>query len=156
MIIKRLTVLFILPLIMFSCSDDDGGFTQIKGIEHLIYISIKEYREDNGLNGPFVHQYIMVKEAQLYSYRLAWGMEPFGTQGLAEHWNTIHGKIGGYNDQQLIMSSESNDEEVILARLLQLPGADTVFLADVTQCGVGVEADSAGLNYITVLMMKVD
>lgn len=154
--LKRLTLLFILPFILFSCNDDDGDFTQIKGIEHLIFTSIKEYREDNGLDGPFVHQFIMVKEAQLYSYTLAWGVEPLGTQGLEEHWNTIHGKIGGYNDQALVLSTNSGDESVILSQMLQLPGSDSILLEDLTQCGVGVEADTAGTNYITILLMKID
>ena len=153
---KRLLFLIILPCLMFSCNDDDGGYTQVKGIEHLIYTSIKEYREDNGLTGPFVHQFLMVEEAQLYSYKLAYEMIPYGLQGLDEHWNTIHEKIGGYNDQAVILSTNSSDENEILTQLLLVPGSDTIFLEDLTQCGVGVEGDGDGLNYITVLMMKVD
>jgi hypothetical protein len=153
---KRFLTLFLLFFMMFSCKKDDGGYTQIKGIENLVYLSIKQYRENNGLTGPFVHQYIMVREAQLYSYRLAWGMEPFGTQGLEDHWNTIHEKIGGYNDQALVLRTDSNNEDEIFSSLLQIPGADSIFLEDLTQCGVGIEADTAGFNYVTILMMKVD
>jgi hypothetical protein len=154
--LKFFALLILIFFFVPSCNDDNGGYTTIKGIEGLIFQSIKEYRESNGMTGPFVHQFIMVREAQLYSYKLASGMIPYSTQGLEEHWNTIHSKIGGYNDQALIASTLSSDEDEILAEFLQAPGADSIFLEDLTQCGVGVESDTAGMNYITVLMMKVD
>jgi hypothetical protein len=154
--LKSLAVIAMVSLMLCSCKDDNGGYTQVKGIEDLLYHSIKAYREDNGLSGPFVHQYLMVKEAQLYSYKMACGMEPYGTQGLADHWSIIHGKIGGYNDQALVLATASSDEDEILSQLLQQPGADSIFLGDLTQCGVGIEPDTSGTNFVTVLLMKVD
>ena len=71
---KSLLILLILPVVLFSCKDDDGPFVQIKSIENLIYLSIKEYRENNGENGPFVHQYFVVNEAHIYSYKMANGV----------------------------------------------------------------------------------
>ena len=153
--LKTLLVITIFSFFLSSC-DKDEDFTQIKGIENLIYLSIKAYRTDNGSDGPFVHQFIMVKEAQIYSYKMANDVEPLGTQGLTDHWIEIHSKIGGTNDQAIVMSTNSGDADVILAEILQVPEADSVLLSDVTQCGVGVEPDSAGLHYITILMMKVD
>ncbi len=125
----------------------------MKGIEDLVYRSIKAHREANGLQGPFVHQYIMVTEAQIYSSRMAYGQEALGTQGLESHWSTIHDKLGGYNDQALVLNTTSFDEDEILLEILQQPGADSVLLEDVTQCGVGIESDGT-TNYVTVLMMK--
>jgi len=154
--LNYLCALLMVPLLFSSCEKDEEGFTQIKGIENLIYQSIKLYREDNGLTGPFVHQFIMVKEAQIYSYKMANDVEPLGTQGLTEHWNTIHDKIGGTNDQALVLRTASGDDEIILGELLQLPGAEEILLSDVTQCGVGVEADTAGNNFITVMLMIVE
>jgi hypothetical protein len=154
--LKSLAVIAMVSLMFCSCSDDDGVFVQVKSNEDLLYRSIKAYREDNGLSGPFVHQYLMVKEAQLYSYKMACGLEPFGTQGLAEHWSTIHGKIGGYNDQALVLATASSDEDEILSQMLQQPGADSILLEDLTQCGVGIEPDTSGTSYVTVLLMKVD
>jgi hypothetical protein len=154
--INRLTFLILLTLLLFSCKKDEGGFTKVKEIESLIYQTIKIYREDNGLTGPFVHQFVMVKEAQIYSYKMANDAEAMGTQGLEEHWNTIHEKIGGYNDQALVLSSGSDDEDVIFSQMLQQPDAESILLEDLTQCGVGVESDTAGTNYITILLMKVD
>jgi len=153
---KRWFAFVAISAILVSCEKDSGPFVQIKGIENLIYLSIKAYRTDNGLDGPFVHQFVMVNEAQIYSYKMANGVEPVGTQGLTEHWNTIHEKIGGYNDQALVLSTNTNDEDEILSQLLQLPDADSILLEDLTQCAVGVEADTAGLNYITIMMMKAD
>ena len=153
---KHLLALIILPVILFSCDDDDGSYTQIKSNENLIYLSIKAYRTDNGLDGAFVHQFIMVREAQTYSFKMANKDEDLGTQGLTSHWNTIHEKIGGYNDQALVLKTESSDEDEILTQLLQIPGADSILLEDVTQCGVGVESDADGFNFITIMLMKVD
>jgi hypothetical protein len=145
-------LLFVLP----SCNKDNGFSISVKGIEGLVYQAIKDYRENNGLTGPFVHQYIMVGEAQIYSARMADGTEPLGTQGLADHWNTIHGKIGGYNDHAVVLATESTDEDEILSELLDQPGTSAILLEDVTQCGVGIEPDGSGTNYVTVLLMKVD
>jgi hypothetical protein len=152
----RLPALIFFFTILSSCEKDDGGFTQVKGIESLIYQTIKAHRESNGLTGPFVHQFIMVREAQIYSYKIANGAEPLGTGGLTTHWSTIHDKIGGYNDQSIVLSSDSGDEDEIFTQMLQLPGTGEKLLEDLTQCGVGVETDSAGTNYITILLMKVD
>lgn len=154
--VKYLWSLLMFPLLLSSCEKDEEGFTQIKGIETLVYLSIKAYRTHNDLTGPFVHQFLMVKEAQIYSYKMANGVEPLDTQGLTEHWNTIHEKIGGTNDQALVMSTRSENADDILAELLQLPDAKTILLSDVTQCGVGVEADTAGNNFVTIMLMKVE
>lgn len=153
---RCLLALFMIPVLFSSCEKDEEGFTQIKGIESLIYQVIKAHREDNGLTGPFVHQFVMVKEAQIYSYKMANDAEAVGTQGLAEHWNTIHEKIGGTNDQALVLCTTSNNEDLILSELMQLSGGEDILLSDVTQCGIGVEDDDAGNHYITVLLMKVD
>jgi hypothetical protein len=156
MIAKRLITLLILPLLVCSCDDNSDGYTQIKGIEHLVYMTIKEYRTGQGLTGPFAHQPYMVKEAQVYSLKMAYGSEALGIQGLAQHWSTIHEKLGGYNDQALVMRTASGDEDIIVSELMMLPEGDSVLLEDVTQCGVGIEADSAGNNFVTILLMKID
>lgn len=156
MIIRCLIPLFVVSFILFSCEKEEGSYTQVKSNENLIYLAIKAYRSDNGLGEPFVHQFIMVREAQIYSYKMANDAEEVGTQGLTEHWNTIHEKIGGYNDQALVLKTTTDDEDEILTQLLQLPDAESILLEDLTQCGVGVESDTEGNNYITILLMKVD
>jgi len=153
---KCLIAAFILSIILVSCDDDNSSYTQIKSNENLIFLAIKAYRTDNGLDGPFVHQFVMVREAQVYSYKMANGVEDLGTQGLTEHWNTIHEKIGGYNDNALVLKTDSDHEDVILTQLLQQANADSVLLEDLTQCGVGVESDTAGYNYVTIMLMKAD
>ena len=153
---SRVLILAALPFLLFSCNDDDGSYTQIKNSEHLLYMAIKEYRNSNGQVGPFVHQYLMVKEAQLYSYKMANGFEEVGTQGFQEHWETLDEKFTFYNRDGLVLKSETSDEDQILIEILQIPGADSVLLKDVTQCGVGIEVDTSGLNYITILLAKAD
>ena len=154
--IKRLFTLIILPLLIYSCEDDTGGFTQIKGEETLVYLAIKGYRTSNAKTGPFVHQFLLVTEAQIYSYKMANDVQAINTDGLQEHWDDVMPKLGGYNEHALVMSSQTNDADAILAGLLQLPNAETILLEDVTQCGVGIEYDSSGTNYITIMLMKVD
>jgi len=153
---KLWVVIIIVSVILVSCEKDTGPYVKVKGIENLIYLSIQAYRTDNGLDGPFVHQYFVVNEAQIYSYKMANGVEEVGTQGLTEHWNTLNEQYGFYNEHALVLKTDSGDEDVILTQLLQIPDADSILLEDVTQCGVGVEVDSAGFNYVTVLLMKAD
>ena len=151
----KLTSLLILAMTLWSCNDDDGNYTTIKGLERLVYLEIKEFRESNGEEGDFVLQFIMVEEAQLYSFKMAHG-DPVDTGGLGDHWDIIHEKLGGSNDQALVMSTTSADEDGILDELRALPGADSILLEDLTQCGVGIETDGEGMNYVTVLLMLAE
>ena len=48
------------------------------------------------------------------------------------------------------------DEGEILGELLQLPDGMATMQEDLTQCGVGVESDTEGNNYITILLAKAD
>jgi len=153
---KRLYAILIITVLMTACKEDPGSYTQIKTSEFLIFQAIKAFRTSNGLNGPFAHQFVMVREAQIYSYKMANNVEELGTQGLTEHWDEIHKKIGGYNDQALVIKSNTDDADEILTQLLLIPDADSILLEDLTQCGVGLESDTAGINFITILLMKVD
>jgi len=154
--ISRILILALLPFLLFSCNDDEGGYVQVKNSEQLLYLSIKEYRESNGQSGAFVHQYLMVEEAQLYSYKMANGFEEVGTQGLQEHWDELDEKYSFYNYMGLVLKTEASGENQMLEALLQIPGADSTLLEDVTQCGVGIESDTTGINYITILLAKAD
>lgn len=149
-----LTPILLLTLLC-SCDKDDGNYTTIKGLERLVYLNIQEFREGEGLNGPFVLQFIMVEEAQLYSFKMAHG-DPVDTQGLADHWTIIQEKLGGSNEEALALKTASADEDEIMSELRALPGADSIMLGDHTQCGVGIEADDQGMNYVTVLLMKAE
>jgi len=154
--ISRLILLLTLPLIMFSCKKDDGPYVQVKNIENLIYQSIKAYRNANGEDGAFVHQYFVVGEAQIYSYKMANGVEEVNTDGLDVHWDALNDKYAFYNHHALVLKTTSGNEDVILEELLLQPEGEATLLEDVTQCGVGVESDSEGNYYITVLLMKAD
>lgn len=134
---KHLLPILILPFLLFSCKKDDSSYTQIKTNENLIFLAIKAYRTDK-------------------FDKMANDAEEFGTRGLTEHWNEIHEKIGGYNDQAIVLYTDTDDEDIILTQLLQIDNADLILLGDVTQCGVGVESDSDGYNYVTIMLMKVD
>ena len=153
---KRLLAILILPFVLFSCNKDDGPYVSVKSIENLIYLSILDYRIENGFDGPFVHQYFVVGEAQVYSYKMANGVEEVGTQGLYEHWSNLNEKYSFYNQNALVLKTDSYDADVILTQLLQQPDADSILLEDLTQCGVGIESDTAGYNYVTILLMKAD
>jgi hypothetical protein len=151
----RLIFLLMLPLFLFSCKKDTGPYIQVKNIENLIYQEIRDFRVAEGEDGPFVHQYFVVGEAQIYSYKMANGVVEVNTDGLDVHWDALLDKYSFYNLNALVLKTTSSDEEVILDELLQLIGGEATLLEDVTQCGVGVESDTANL-YITVLLAKAD
>jgi len=156
MLISRPILLLTIALFLFSCEKDDGPFVQVKTSENLIYQSIRDFRIDNGEDGPFVHQYFVVGEAQIYSYKMANGVVEVNTDGLGVHWDALNDKYAFYNHHALVLKTTSGNEDVILDELLLLPEGEATLLEDVTQCGVGVESDTEGNIYITVLLMKAD
>ena len=157
MLMKKLPLILmlILPLCFFSCKKDTGPYIQVKNIENLIYQEIRDFRVGEGEDGPFVHQYFVVGEAQIYSYKMANGVVEVNTDGLDVHWDALLDKYSFYNLNALVLKTTSSDEEVILDELLQLLDGEATLLEDLTQCGVGVESDTAYL-YITVLLAKAD
>jgi hypothetical protein len=155
-----LTLAYILALILLtamSC-DNDEPFTNIKAIETQIFNEIKSHRTNNGIpaEDPFVHQFIMVKEAQLFSAQLAYSESDLDTTGISVHWDIIHDKIGGYNDLTLIQNTSSTSATDIVANWTSDSTTNAMILKDYSQCGVGVEYGSDNMTYVTVLMMKVD
>jgi hypothetical protein len=78
------------------------------------------------------------------------------TDGLDVHWDALNEKYTFYNHQALVLKTTSVTETEIFEELLLLPDGEATLLEDVTQCGVGVESDTEGNNYITVLLMKAD
>lgn len=138
-----------------SCEDSEP-FVNVKAIENSIYNEIKSYRESNEVTGNFVHQFVMVKEAQLISAKMAFGEQELDTTGISDHWDIIHDKIGGYNDLTLMQSTTETEPAEIVAAWTADSATNAMILGDFSQCGVGVEYDNASVAYITVLMMLVD
>ena len=154
---KYLLILSLLiPICLISCKKDDGPFYQIKNIENLIYQEIRDYRVNEGEDGPFVHQYFVAGEAQVYSYKMANGVEEVNTDGLDVHWDALLEKYSFYNLNALVLKTTSTEAIEIFEELLLLPEGEATLLEDVTQCGVGVESDTEGNNYITILLAKAD
>ena len=152
----RLVLILILALFLFSCKKDTGPYIKIKNFENLIYENIRDFRIEEGEDGPFVHQYFIVGEAQIYSYKMANGVVEVSTDGLDVHWDALLEKYSFYNLNSLVLKTTSNDEDEILGELLQLPDGVATLLEDLTQCGVGVESDTEGNYYITILLAKAD
>ena len=153
---SHLVLVLLASLSLFSCKKDDEPYIEIKNIENLIYQAIRDYRINEGEDGPFVHQYFIVGEAQVYSYKMANGVVEVNTDGLDVHWDALLEKYDFYNLNALVLKTTSLNEDEILDELLQLPDGQTTLLEDLTQCGVGVESDTEGNNYITVLLCKAD
>jgi len=148
----------ILMVLLFisSCKKDDGPYIKIKNIENLIYEAIRDFRVEEGEDGPFVHQYFVAGEAQIYSYKMANGVVEVNTNGLDLHWDALNEKYTFYNEHALVLKTTSGNANVILDELLLLPEGEATLLEDVTQCGVGVESDTEGNYYITILLAKAD
>ncbi len=163
MTMKRplITIATILTVILFSavsCADNEP-FVNIKAIEWQIYTEIKSHRINNGVptENPFAHQFIMVKEAQLFSAKQAATVSDPDTTGISIHWDIIHDKIaGGYNDMTLLQSTTSTSAEEIVAYWASDSTTNAMMLKDYSQCGVGVEYGNGTVAYVTVLLMKVD
>ena len=153
---SRLFFLLSIPILLHSCKKDEGPYVKVKNIENLIFQEIRDYRISEGVNGPFVHQYFVVGEAQIYSYKMANDVVEVNTDGLDVHWDALNEKYTFYNHQALVLKTTSVTETEIFEELLLLPDGEATLLEDVTQCGVGVESDTEGNNYITVLLMKAD
>ena len=153
---SSLVLLLMLPQLLFSCKKDTGPYIQVKTIENLIYEAIRDFRVDEGEDGPFVHQYFVVGEAQIYSYKMANEVVEVNTDGLDEHWDALLDKYYFYNLNAMVLKTTSLDSDEILDELLLQPDGETILLEDLTQCGVGVESDTEGNNYITVLLAKAD
>jgi hypothetical protein len=157
------SILTLTPVLAFfllnalSCGDKEP-FVNIKAIETQIYNEIKSHRIASGIpaEDPFVHQFIMVKEAQLNSAQLAYSSSGLDTTGISLHWDIIHAKIGGYNDLTLIQSTNSTSAAEIVSNWTSDSTTNAMILKDYSQCGVGVEYGNDQIAYITVLMMKVD
>lgn len=154
--IKHLLTLLVLSVFLFSCDKDDGPYVTVKTAENLIYGAIKDYRIGEGEDGPFVHQYFIVGEAQIYSYKMANGVVEVNTDEVYVHWDALNEKYSFYNQHALVLKTTSHDEDVILDELLELSDGPATLLEDLTQCGVGVESDSEGNLYVTVLLAKAD
>lgn len=154
--LKHAFTLFVLAFLLFSCDKDDGPYIKIKTAENLIYEAIRDYRIEEGEDGPFVHQYFIVGEAQIYSYKMANGVVEVNTDEVYVHWDVLNEKYSFYNQQSLVLKTASHDEDVILDELLELSDGPATLLEDLTQCGVGVESDSIGNLYVTVLLAKAD
>ena len=152
----RLILILMLPLFLFSCKKDTGPYIQIKNIENLIYEAIRDFRVDEGEDGPFVHQYFVVGEAQVYSYKMANEVVEVDTDGLDVHWYNLLEKYSFYNLNELVLKTTSHNVDVILDELLLQPDGEAILLEDLTQCGVGVESDTEGNLYITVMLAKAD
>jgi hypothetical protein len=138
-----------------SCEDPEPFF-QVKEIESAIYNEIKAHRESNGIAGPFVQQFVIVVEAQLYSATMAFGSQDVSTSGIDSHWTIIHDKIGGTNDLALVQSTISSTSAADMVKAwTEVPEIDSVLLLDYSQCGTGVEINN-GIAYITLMMMLVE
>ena len=98
---KKFPLILIVLIVMcfFSCKEETGPYIQVKNIENLIYEAIRDFRTTEGETGPFVHQYFIVGEAQVYSTKMANGVEEVNTDGLDVHWDALLDKYSFYQEQ---------------------------------------------------------
>lgn len=157
---KTIVALFaVVSYILFSavsCQEKEP-FVNIKTIESQIYNEIKSLRESNGLSGAFVQNYPMSQEAQLYSAQRKFATGELDSMDLAEHWDVIHDKFGGWNDITLIQETTATTaEEIVSAWSADSTTNALLLYEDITQCGVGVEYNDENLAYVTVFMMYAE
>ncbi len=155
-LITLTAIIAFLILSSTSCGEDEP-FTQIKLVETQVFNAVEAHRVANGVTGNFVHQFIMVKEAQLYSATMAFGYQDVSTSGIQPHWDIIHDKIGGINDLSVVQSTVSSSSAAdIVKAWTDVPEIDSMMLLNYSQCGVGVEYGDSSIVYITLMMMLVE
>ena len=151
-----LTAMIALLILSATSCEDPEPFVEFKTIETEIYNALRAHRENSGISGAFVHQYVIGKEAQLYSATMASGSQDVTTSGLESHWIIIHSKIGGINDLSLVQKTSSTSTA---AEIVKVWTDDTDINSDLlleyTQCGVGVEYDDNDMAYVTLMLMLV-
>jgi hypothetical protein len=129
---------------------------QVKNIENLIYQSIKAYRNAEGEDGPFVHQYFVVGEAQIYSYKMANGVVEVNTDGLDVHWDALNEKYAFYNHHALVLKTTSTTRRKSWTNCCCSPMAKTRCWRMSPSAAWEWNLTPKGNNYITVLLMKAD
>jgi len=150
--------LIIFFLVSSMACDDSEPFVNTKVIETQIYQEIDKFRVANGIPDadPFVFQFIMGQEAQLFSAKMSFA-NAIDTTGLADHWFTIHDKIAnGINDATLLQSTLDATAPEIVANWTADSSSRAILLGDYSQCGVGVEYASNQVAYVTVMLMLVE
>jgi hypothetical protein len=143
--------------VLSSTSCEKEPYTVTKPIESAIFNQIKAHRTNNGLGPPFVQQFEMVMEAQLYSAKMAFGAQAVDTTGIRTHWDTFHDKFaGGTNELCLVQSIISSASAADIVKVwTDVPETDSLLLLDYTQCAAGVEINN-GIAYVTLMMLHFD
>ncbi|MCF8225254.1 MAG: hypothetical protein K9J30_05205 [Bacteroidales bacterium] len=146
-----------LALVGVSCGETED-IIEVKNIESQVFNEIDKFRVDNGIpdSDPFVHQLVMIKEAQLFSAKMAVTTLGLDTTGIAVHWDMIHSKIGGTNDATLLQSTTATTAQEIVSNWTSETVSREILLGDYSQCGVGIEYSGDNIAYVTVLMMLVE
>ncbi len=159
MTMKRTLVILSTLIVYFlstATSCDDEPFVTIKPIESAIYNEISAYRQSNGLAGPFVQQFVMVQEAQIFSAIQSINTTGMDTVGIAERWEIIHDKIGGTNDMALLQRTTESSASAIVSAWTTDSTFSQMLLGDFSQCGVGVEYNASQEAFVTVMLMLVE
>lgn len=151
---KWFALALILAFVPVSCDDDSGVMVSVKDIEFKIYQELKSYRNTKGLDGPFVHQVLIVEEAQRHSHKMAVGVAEVDTMHFQEHWEELAELWHFYNRTGLVLETSSSDAGEILLELLAQPGAEDIILGDLSQCGVGTASGDMQQTYVTVFLAK--
>jgi hypothetical protein len=142
----------LLSYLLLTTSCEKTPYYHIKPIESSIYNEIKAHREANGETKELVMRPEMFVEAQLFSIQMATNQK-VDTTGISVHWDEIHAMFGGTNEGLLLSSTNLSTPADIVAGWTADSATNALLLEDYTQCGVGVEQDVNGLNYITVMLM---
>lgn len=139
-------------LVCASTSCEKTPYYHIKPIESAIFNEINAHRTANGKTKDLVLRPEMFVEAQIFSIEMA-SAQQVDTTGISVHWDEVHAMLGGTNEGLIITSTNLSSAPDIVAGWTADSATNALLLDNFTQCGVGVEQDLNGLNYITVMLM---
>lgn len=155
---KRLFILLIALggtlLLVPSCKDDDEGFHQISQIEREIYLKINDYRSSEELNS-LVEQFLLFKEGRIISEKLASGEYILGDPDALKVIDDLTQNLGGTTNSLITLTSDINNADSIVNKLIGDPSASAVLVDEYTQCGIGLSTGSDQLHYIAVILINI-
>ena len=157
-----LTVLF--ALVLASCSDDDNPVdpnpwpdtsSEYSDIEKEIFDLVNDYRAENGLPTFSVDAAIIV-QCRSHSRDMGKGIVPFGHDGFDARIDEIRKSMNvrGGAENVYFRSSESGVASATVNAWKNSDGHNKNMLGDYNVAGVGVEVNSNGNVYVTMIHIK--
>jgi len=147
-------VIFIFAALLFvtdGCKKDES-FAHITAFERDIQSAMNNYRASI-LKAPFVTQYLLIDNAQIYSAKMANETVPFGIEGVMEDLENQKVLLAADSAAAWVAYCEYEDPDSVMSAVLNNPDSKRKLEGYFNQSAVGTAKDINGNYYITCLML---